>query len=404
MVKLSVIIATRNRAAAIVERNGATGSPFPVRLLSEPKAGWSRAHNRALRAAQGQLLAITDDDCHFSRDYVNKLGSTAGRGRPMAHISVVVPIFREELTLHELYRRLREPLSAISEDFEILLVSDGGRDRSWDIIRDLSAADPRVKGVKFTRNFGQHLAISAGLDVCDGDWVVVMDGDLQDRPEVIPELYAKAQEGYDVVFVSRLERPESAIYQLAARLFYKIFKLLASTDYDPAHANFSIISRRVVEQYRMMGESLRFYGLILDWLGFQRTSIEAQHGARYAGTSGYNLRKRLLLAYHIILAHSDRPLHFSIAFGLLISLWAGGTGIWMVTRYLFFGQYSVTGWTSLIVSTFFIGGIILMVLGVMGIYIGKIFNEIKGRPLYVVEEKVGLDDSRRAAPRYTRAP
>jgi polyisoprenyl-phosphate glycosyltransferase len=320
----------------------------------------------------------------------------------MASISVVIPIFREQLTLHELYRRLRDALSIVSQDFEIILVSDGGCDGSWDIIRELSMADDRVKGVKFTRNFGQHLAITAGLDVCDGDWVVVMDGDLQDRPEVIPELYAKALQGYDVVFVSRLDRPESAIYQFAARVFYKIFKLLAHTEYDPRHGNFSIISRRVVELYRTLGESLRFYGLILDWLGFKKASIEARHGVRYAGSPGYDLRKRLRLAYHIILAHSDRPLHFSIAFGLLISIWSGTTGMWMVMRYLFVKQYAVQGWTSLIVSTFFVAGVILMVLGIMGIYIGKIFNEIKRRPLYVVEEKVGLDH-RHAAPasRYT---
>ncbi len=309
----------------------------------------------------------------------------------MPHLSVVVPIFREELVLPELYRRLSASLSRISTDFEIILVSDGGRDRSWDIIRELSAADPRVKGVKFTRNFGQHLAISAGLDVCDGDWVVVMDGDLQDRPEVIPELYAKAQQGYEVVFVARVDRPESVVYRLAARTFYKIFKLLANTEYDPAHGNFSIISRKVVEHYRMMGESLRFYGGILDWLGFQRASIEAEHGTRFAGSPGYSLRKRLVLAYHIILAHSDRPLHLSILFGLLISAWSGVTGIWMVMRYLFVQEYSVQGWTSLIVSTFFIGGIILMVLGVMGVYIGKIFSEIKRRPLYVVEDEIGVD-------------
>src|ERR1700730_12903731 len=153
------------------------------------------------------------------------------KGVPMPHRSGAPPIFREELTLRELYRRLRDSLSTISPDFEIIFVSDGGGDRSWDIIRELATADARVKGVKFTRNFGQHLAISAGLDVCDGDWVVVMDGDLQDRPEVIPELYAKAQEGYDVVFVARTERPESAIYRFAARIFYKLLKLLAKTDY-----------------------------------------------------------------------------------------------------------------------------------------------------------------------------
>jgi polyisoprenyl-phosphate glycosyltransferase len=307
----------------------------------------------------------------------------------VALISVVVPIFREELTLRELYERLGDSLSTITGDFEIILVSDGGRDRSWDIIRELALADARVKGVKFTRNFGQHVAISAGLDSCNGDWVVVMDGDLQDRPEVIPELYAAAQRGHDVVFVSRRKRPESALYRFSARGFYKLFQFLARSEYDPAHGNFSIISRRVVEQYRSMGESLRFYGGIVDWLGFERASIEAEHGTRFAGQPSYTLRKRLQLAYQIILAHSDRPLHISIVMGFAISLFSGVSGAYMLLRYLF-GLYGVLGWTSLIVSVFFMGGIILMVQGVMGIYIGKIFNELKGRPLYVVEEKVGF--------------
>ncbi len=315
----------------------------------------------------------------------------------MARISVVAPIFREEQTLKELYRRLKESLSTITQDFEIVLVSDGGGDRSWDIIRELAAMDERVKGLMFTRNFGQHVAISAGLDACDGDWVVVMDGDLQDRPEVIPELFAKAQEGYEVVFVQRIDRPESAAYQFAARMFYKLFKLLANTSYDPKHGNFSIISRRVVEQYRAVGESMRFYGGIVDWLGFPRTSIQASHGQRFAGQPGYNLRKRLLLAYQIILAHSDRPLHLSIVFGFIISVWSGLSGLWIILRALFIEEYSVVGWASLIVSIFFMGGIILMVLGILGIYVGKIFNETKGRPLYVVGDRVGLPAPGRSA-------
>jgi glycosyltransferase involved in cell wall biosynthesis len=315
----------------------------------------------------------------------------------------VVPIFREELTLRELHRRLSGALSSITQDFEVILVSDGGRDGSWDIIRELSVADARVKGVKLTRNFGQHLAISAGLDACDGDWVVVMDGDLQDRPEVIPDLYAKAIEGYEMVFVSRLNRPESAIYRFAARLFYKLFKILAKTAYDPSHGNFSIISRRVVEYYREIGETLRFYGGILDWLGFERTSIQATHGSRFAGQPGYNTRKRLRLALEIILAHSDRPLHISIFFGLVISMISGAMGTYMVIRSLFFQNYAVQGWTSLIVSVFFMGGIILMVQGIIGIYIGKIFNEIKGRPLYVVAERLGFAEKTRADLRRSRA-
>ena len=309
----------------------------------------------------------------------------------MARLSIVAPVFREAGVLPELYARIRTAVSGITDDFEIVLVSDGGNDGSWGVIADLAATDRRVKGIKFTRNFGQHLAISAGLDACDGDWVVVMDSDLQDRPEVIPELYAKAQQGYEVVFVSRINRPESRLYQLAVRLFHRIFRTLADTNYDPAHGNFSIISRRVVERYRSMGETLRFYGGIIDWLGFERASIEASHGERFAGQAGYNLRKRIGLAAQIILAHSDRPLHLSVLFGLIISLWSGATGCYMIIRSIFFQHYSVEGWTSLMVSVFFMGGIILLVLGIVGIYIGKIFNEIKGRPLYVVGDSVGYD-------------
>jgi hypothetical protein len=168
----------------------------------------------------------------------------AVEGCEVAKISIVVPIYREEESLPELYRRLSAALTTISDDFEILLVSDDSRDRSWDLICKLSLADPRVKRIRFTRNFGQHIAISAGLDARDGDWVVVMDGDLQDRPEVIPELCATACSGYDVAFVSRRNRPESAVYRLAARSFHRLLQFLARSEYDPAHGNFSIISRR----------------------------------------------------------------------------------------------------------------------------------------------------------------
>jgi len=308
----------------------------------------------------------------------------------MPRLSIVAPVFREAKVLPELYQRVSAALLPVTLDFELVLVSDGGNDGSWEVIKELSAADPRVKGIKFTRNFGQHLAISAGLDACDGDWVVVMDSDLQDRPEVIPQLFAKAQEGYEVVFVARKDRPESPLYRFAARGFFRLLRILAKTNYDPSHGNFSIISRRVVERYRAMGETLRFYGGILDWLGFERTSIEAQHGERFAGQPGYDLRKRLKLAGEIILAHSDRPLHFSVVFGLAISALSGATGCYMILRSVFFKHYSVEGWTSLMVSLFFMSGIILLVLGIIGIYIGKIFNEIKRRPLYVVGDTTGF--------------
>ena len=307
----------------------------------------------------------------------------------MAHISVVVPVFREEAVLHELCSRLQGALSQVSDDFEVILVEDGSGDRSWDIIRQLSAEDRRIKGIKLSRNFGQHYAITAGLDACDGDWVVVMDGDLQDLPEVIPQLYAKAQEGHDVVFVARQNRPENFIYRLIQRSFYKTFQYLAKTRYDPAHGNFSIISRRVVEDFRDLTENLRFYGGIVNWLGYDQASLPAQHGERFAGETTYTLGKRLRLAVDMILAHSDRPLRFSIGLGLVMSALSFTYGIYILVRALF-SDFSVEGWASLIVSIYFTGGIILVVLGVMGVYIGKIFNELKQRPLYVVADRVGF--------------
>lgn len=314
----------------------------------------------------------------------------------MAHISVVVPVFREEAVLHELCSQIRTALSQVADDFEIILVEDGGGDQTWDIIRQLSAEDRRIKGIKFSRNFGQHYAITAGLDACDGDWVVVMDGDLQDRPEVIPELYAKAQEGYDVVFVARQKRPEGLIYQFAQRSFYKTFQYLSGTDYDPAHGNFSIISRKVLEHFRGFRESLRFYGAIINWLGFKWVSLPARHGERYAGTSSYTPAKLLRLAGDVILAHSNRPLHFSIALGLFMSGVSFLAGCYILTLALF-TDFSVEGWASLIVSIYFTGGVILVVLGIIGIYIGKIFTELKGRPLYIVADRVGFLNSQDGA-------
>jgi len=306
----------------------------------------------------------------------------------MAHISAVVPVFFEELIIRELGDRLSKALGSITEDFEIVFVEDGSTDRTWNVIRELSAEDRRIRGVRFSRNFGQHYAITAGLDHCDGDWVVVMDGDLQDRPEVIPDLYAKAQEGYDIVFVARQNRPESLPYRVAQRVFYWTFQHLANTEYDPKHGNFSIISRRVLNQFRSLHESLRFYGGIVHWLGFRRTSIQAQHGDRFAGETRYTLRSRIRLANSMILAHSDRPLFVSIGVGLTMALVSLAFGVYVLVRALFF-NFSVQGWASLMVAIFFTAGVILTVLGIIGVYIGKIFNELKQRPLYVVSETVG---------------
>jgi glycosyltransferase involved in cell wall biosynthesis len=301
----------------------------------------------------------------------------------MPHISVVIPVYKAENCLPVLYNRLKASLELITQDFEIILVEDCGGDRSWEIIQELAQVDSRVKGIQFSRNFGQHYGITAGLDHCDGDWVVVMDCDLQDRPEEIPRLYAKAQEGYDVVLARRGKRKHSFLKRMTSWLFYKVFNYLSGLNYDAEVGNFRIISRRVVESFRLMREQLRFFGGMVDWMGFPTTSISVKHEERFEGSSTYTFRKLLKLAGETIVAYSDKPLRISIQLGFTISGLALLYGSFILLRVVIYGS-SITGWSSLIVSLYFLGGNIMAILGILGVYLGKAFNEVKGRPLYLV--------------------
>ena len=301
----------------------------------------------------------------------------------MSIISVVIPVYKAEDCLNELYNRLVKSLSTISNDFEIILVEDCGGDRSWDIIVELAKQDQRVKGIQFSRNFGQHYGITAGLNHSDGDWVVVMDCDLQDRPEEIPRLYAKAQEGYDVVLARRGRRKDPMFKSLTSWLFYKVFSYLADINYDGQVGNFRIISRKVVENFRLMGEELRFFGGLIDWMGFPTTSVDIKHDTRSAGKSTYTFRKLWKLASETIIAYSDKPLRLSVNFGFLIAVCSFIYGFYIIARFIIYGS-SIMGWSSMMVSLYFIGGIIIYNLGIIGIYLGKIFNETKKRPLYII--------------------
>jgi polyisoprenyl-phosphate glycosyltransferase len=301
----------------------------------------------------------------------------------MAHLSVVIPVYKAEGCLEELYRRLRDALENISTDFEIILVEDCGGDRSWEIINQLAAKDPRVKGLQFSRNFGQHYGITAGLDFSDGDWTVIMDCDLQDRPEEIGPLYDKAQEGYDVVLAKRRQRKDSFLKRFTSRAFYKLFNYLADLNYDPEVGNFRIISRKVVNCFREMRERLRFFGGLVDWMGFPTASIEVVHDQRAFGKSTYTFAKLWKLAIETIIAYSDKPLRLSVKFGFLISLLAVLYGSYIFLHALIYGSV-VSGWSSLIVSLYFLSGIIIANLGIIGIYLGKTFDEAKRRPLYIV--------------------
>ncbi len=306
------------------------------------------------------------------------------------HISVVIPVYKAEHCLDELYRRLRDSLETISQQFEILLVEDCGGDNSWQVIERLAAADPRVRGVQFSRNFGQHYGITAGMDLCRGDWVVVMDCDLQDRPEEIPRLYAKAQEGYDIVLARRGERRDPLLKRMSSALFYRLFSYLADIEYDGQTGNFRIMSRKVALNFRQMREQLRFFGGLVQWLGFPTASIEVEHAERFEGNSSYTFAKLWRLAAETIIAYSDKPLRISVRFGFTMAAIAFCYGIYILAHALIYGS-PIPGWNSLIVSLYFIGGIIISILGIIGIYLGKTFDESKKRPLYIVRRST-FDD------------
>ncbi len=300
-------------------------------------------------------------------------------------LSVVIPVYKAESCLDELYRRLSAALSGITPDFEIVLVEDCGGDRSWEIIQRLSAQDARVKGIQFSRNFGQHYGITAGLDYCNGDWVVVMDCDLQDRPEEIPRLYAKAQEGFDIVLARRGLRQDPLLKRFTSWLFYRAFSYLADIEYDAQTGNFRIMSRKVVENFRRIREQLRFFGGIVQWMGFPTASIEVEHAERHDGKSTYTFSKLWKLASETIIAYSDKPLRLAIRFGFLMAFLAFCSGVYIFYHALVYGS-TIVGWSSLFVSLYFIGGIIIAILGIMGIYLGKTFDESKKRPLYIISK------------------
>lgn len=298
-------------------------------------------------------------------------------------ISVVIPVYKAERILDELYRRLAGALGSVSQAFEIILVEDCGGDRSWEVIERLAAADPRVIGLQFSRNFGQHYGITAGLDACRGDWVVVMDCDLQDAPEEIPRLYAKAQEGFDVVLALRGPRQDPLLKRATSWLFYRLFSYLADIKFDGDSGNFRIMSRQVVKNFTRMREQLRFFGGHVQWMGFPTTGIQVLHAERFDGSSSYTFSKLWRLASDTIIAYSDKPLRMAASLGLTMAAVSFAAGGWFLGRALFHGT-AIPGWASLMVSLYFIGGLIIGILGIIGIYIGKSFDEAKKRPLYIV--------------------
>lgn len=302
-----------------------------------------------------------------------------------AFFSIISPVYRAEQIVPELVRRIKASIELITADYEILLVEDSSPDNSWSAITAESRKDKRVKGIRLSRNFGQHYAISAGLDHATGEWVVVMDCDLQDRPEEIAALYQKAQAGFDVVLARRAERQDSFIKRSSSFLFYRTLSYLTGSSQDPSIANFGIYRKPVIAALQQMREPIRYFPTMVRWVGFRRTTLDVMHSERFSGSTTYNWSRLFRLALDIILANSDKPIRIVVKLGFIIAIISFLIGARVLYQY-FLHQITVPGYTSLLVSLWFIGGIILFVLGLIGLYIGKIFEGVKNRPIYVVAE------------------
>jgi polyisoprenyl-phosphate glycosyltransferase len=305
----------------------------------------------------------------------------------MPHLSIVSPVYRAEKILPVLVQRITDAVKLITNDFEIILVDDFSPDNSWAVIEELAKENTTIKAIKLSRNFGQHYAITAGLDHAKGEWIVVMDCDLQDRPEEIPLLYKKAQEGFDIVLARRSVRKDKLIKRLFSKYFYKALSYLTGSEQDESVANFGIYHQKVNDAIRQMRESIRYFPTMVQWVGFRSIKIEVQHDERYEGETSYNLRKLFHLAADIILAFSDKPLRILVKGGLLIALVFFFVALIYLIKW-FRGDIVILGYTSLIISVWLLSGIIIATLGVVGLYIGKIFEGVKNRPIYLIEKKI----------------
>jgi polyisoprenyl-phosphate glycosyltransferase len=305
-------------------------------------------------------------------------------------LSIISPVYKAETMVDELVSRIVANVSLVSDNYEIILVEDGSPDRSWDLIAEHCARNPKIKGIKLSRNFGQHHAITAGLDCCKGDWIIVMDCDLQDRPEEIPSLYKAAIDGYDIVYARRTRRRDSFLKRSTSMLFYKALAWLSGLPQDGSIANFGIYSRSAISAVNKLREPLRSFASMIKWIGFRSTSIDVEHGKRYEGKSSYNWNRLINLAIDISLSYSDKPLKITVKFGAAIALLSFIFGVLNLIYYIT-GQISQPGYTSLIVSIWFLSGLMIFTLGIIGLYIGKIFEGVKNRPFYIIEQKLNGD-------------
>tara|TARA_B100001564_G_C20664805_1_gene683241 strand:- start:2903 stop:3838 length:936 start_codon:yes stop_codon:yes gene_type:complete len=302
-------------------------------------------------------------------------------------ISVIIPVYYSEKILDELCFRLHNNVSKITDSFEIILVDDSSPDNSWNKIKENAKKYHQIKGYLLSRNFGQHHAITAGIDKSNADWVVIMDCDLQDRPEEIAKLYNKAMEGFDLVLALRKNRKDHLVKKITSQLFYLLLSFFSGMKFNGQVGNFGIYNKKVVENIKEMREPFRFFVSSVKWVGFKSSTLDVKHDKRFQGKSSYNYKKLISLAFNIIISYSNKLLRMMIFLGLFFSLLS-----FLIIIYNFYlkftNQITELGYTSIITSIWFLAGVILSSMGVLGVYIGKIYDGIKNRPLYIISEKI----------------
>lgn len=309
--------------------------------------------------------------------------------------SVVVPVYNEEAVVLETYIRLKGVMDALKEPYEVLFVNDGSLDKTTFIIGQLCETDHNVKLIDFSRNFGHQTAITAGMDYSEGDAVIVMDADLQDPPEVIPRMIDKWKEGFDVVYGKRLERKGDSFFKKAtAKMFYRFLKSMTDVDVPADTGDFRLIDRKVCNALKTVGERNRYVRGIISWLGFRQTGLEFVRDNRFAGETKYPVRKMLKFAFDAIASFSYRPLKLASYVGALLSALSFCYLIVVLFQKLFMQESTVQGWASILAVSLFFNGIILIMLGIIGEYIGRIYDEAKGRPLYIVRELKNIKDDK----------
>lgn len=301
-------------------------------------------------------------------------------------ISVIAPVYNEELNIPIIYDRLTQVLSSISNSYEILFINDGSKDRSLAITKDLSEKDPHIKYIDFSRNFGHQIAVSAGLDHVQGEAVVIIDSDLQDPPELIKEMYAKYQQGYEVVYAKRKNRKgEGAFKKLTASIFYRILSKMTSINIPLDTGDFRIMDRKIVEVLKDMPEKDKYIRGQVSWAGFNQSFVEYDRDERMAGETGYPLRKMIKFAMDGITGFSNVPLKIVSWFGFLVSIFAFLTILYtLLSKFVL--NNTVPGWSSVMISVLFIGGIQLIAIGIIGEYLARMNANIRDRPLYIIRD------------------